>query len=593
MIVRELITVLGFDADERPLEKINSGVSRLKKSLTALAAIGTAVSGALYAVAQSTANAGDDAAKTGQAIGLTAEQVQEYRHAADLSGVSSEDLTTSLRRVSQAARDAARGTGTAKDTLDELGISLTGADGKLKTTDQMVEAIADRFQKLPNGPEKTAAAMDLFGRSGAKMIAMLNAGGDGIREMRQEARDLGVVIDNDTAAATEEFNDTLYRLKQFLTGLKHLAGAEIIPIFIENGKAVLEWAKANKNLIRERVKEFVEALIKAGKSFLTVMKGVAAVVVALSKVMGGLENVIKFVTIAMMAFVAMNIVGSIMGVVEVVLGLIGAMKSLGVQGALAWLKAFFPVAGVIAGILAVVLILEDLVGWAEGKDSIFGRLFPGLAFEQIKEKITWIMIALGALIGLIALVAGGWVIAVVAAVAVAVATFAAFYDDMVDWTADAIGAVVDYFKGLGDDISTIFDFVWNGVKSGFKSMVDGIMRMINPLLDKLDTIKGGASRVLDTLKFWENGEGKSGAQLAGEYVGGGAAGPQVDARRRVNQVQNSRSQNVSVGEVAVNIQGSTNMSPAELAQATQAGIDQALRRQVENASESFDGEEDF
>src|SRR5690554_2857693 len=129
MIVRELITVLGFDADEKPLDKISSGVNRLKKSLGMLAGLGTAVAGTMFARAQSTANAGDVAAKTGVAVGLTAEQVQEYNHAASLAGVSSGELESGLGRLSRAARDAASGSGATADAFKELGVSATGADG--------------------------------------------------------------------------------------------------------------------------------------------------------------------------------------------------------------------------------------------------------------------------------------------------------------------------------------------------------------------------------------------------------------------------------------------------------------------------------
>ena len=58
----------------------------------------------------------------------------------------------------------------------KLGIAVNNADGSLKPSDQLLGEIADKFQDLPNGPEKAAVAMDIFGRSGQKMITMLNGG---------------------------------------------------------------------------------------------------------------------------------------------------------------------------------------------------------------------------------------------------------------------------------------------------------------------------------------------------------------------------------------------------------------------------------
>ena len=53
---------------------------------------------------------------------------------------------------------------------------------RLRTSDQLLSDIADRFQDLPNGPEKAAVAMDIFGRSGQKMITLLNGGSEALDE---------------------------------------------------------------------------------------------------------------------------------------------------------------------------------------------------------------------------------------------------------------------------------------------------------------------------------------------------------------------------------------------------------------------------
>lgn len=594
MIVRELITVLGFKADEKPLDKINSGVNRLKKSLGALAAIGTATATAIYGLAQSTANTGDEAAKLGRAVGLTAEEVQEYNHASSLAGLSSREMEVGLRQISRAARDAGRGVGSAKQTLDELGISLSNADGTLKSTDQMVEAVADRFQKMPDGPEKTAAAMDLFGRSGAKMINLLNEGGDGIRKFRQEAHDLGVVIDNETAAKAEEFNDTIFRMRQFLTGLKHLAGAELIPIFIEHGKEILKWAKANRELIKTRVLEFVEAMVKVGKAFLSILKVAAASVYLLSKLMGGLENVIKFATFAMLAFVAVQIGSAIFGTIQVVIGLAAAFKSMGFAAMIAWIKAAAPIAAVIALILGVVLLVQDFVGWTQGKDSMFGRLFGLENTEENIKKVKGWLIAILAVLGILAFFLVGPVVAAVALVGALIFGLVTYWDEV---KAAFLGLGTLIGEKLGEWFFPLID-AWETAKAkithSFKAMVDTLMGWAKKIFGTFDKITGGAKKVMNFVKFWERGDkNKSGAQLAGAYVGGGAAGPQVDAQRRINQVANTRSNEVNVGEVSVNIQGATDMTPEEMSRATEDGINQALRRQVENASEAFDGGEDY
>lgn len=616
MIIRELITVLGFDVDDAPLDRVDEGLDRIKSSIKRVATLGAIAGGTLFGLAKSTANTADAAAKTGRAIGLTAEEVQEYNHAASIAGLSNEEMQKSLRQMGRAARDATRGIGTAKDTIEEMGISVTDANGQLKSTDVLVEEVADQFAAMPDGPRKTAAAMDLFGRSGDKFINLLNQGGDGIRELRQEARDLGVIIDNETAAKAELFNDTLFRLQQLLTGIKHTAGAEIIPILIEEGKRTLEWAKANKELMKARVREFVQGLIKVFKSILTLTLWIGEAVSKLGKAMGGLEKVIWLVTSAMLAFVASQFINALWGAGQVVFGLIQHFRQLGTAALFAQAKMLAIPLLVGAAIASIIVIVQDLIGWMEGKDSRFGRIFGlGNAEENIKMVKSWLVAILGIIAG-IALLVSGPVLAAVALVAAMVGLLVthwdrvklafinagqqikAFFKHLIGWMLLSIIQLgLSIGQKLGEWFFPLID-AWNDaeakIKKGFRDMVDTLKGWAKELFGTFGKIADGADRVLNFVGIGDD-EGvrpPSGPQMAGAFVGGGAAGPAVDARKRVRQVQNSKSNQISVGSVSVPIQGNPDMSPAELEGATESGVLAALERVMQDASEAFDGGEE-
>ncbi|WP_447407521.1 hypothetical protein, partial [Clostridium perfringens] len=90
-----------------------------------------------------------------------------------------------------------------------LGISIKGTDGALKSNSQLLNEVSERFAKLQDGPIKTAAAMALFGKAGADLIPLLNGGSASIKEMTDEAKALGLEISSTTGAAAEQFNDNL------------------------------------------------------------------------------------------------------------------------------------------------------------------------------------------------------------------------------------------------------------------------------------------------------------------------------------------------------------------------------------------------
>jgi hypothetical protein len=121
---------------------------------------------------------------------------------------------------------------------------------------------------MEDGAEKTARAMELFGRSGATLIPLLNQGADGIAEMRQEAHDLGLVISDETARAAEALNDDLTRLKGSALGLARGIASELIPRMRDVVGDIQDFvqglAESNINLDRLAA-EGMNAVIEAGR----------------------------------------------------------------------------------------------------------------------------------------------------------------------------------------------------------------------------------------------------------------------------------------------------------------------------------------
>ena len=137
----------------------------------------------------------------------------------------------------------------------------------------MLSDIAAKFQTMPDGAEKTALAMQLFGRSGARMIPMLNDGAEGLAAMREEARGLGLVMGEDAQKASEEINDNLERLTFISKGLWRGAIAPLLPAISELVKQFLAWRKANAEVMRQRLQSFLSGVLTLirflGRAFAT------------------------------------------------------------------------------------------------------------------------------------------------------------------------------------------------------------------------------------------------------------------------------------------------------------------------------------
>ena len=244
----------------------------------AVAAAATAMAAAFAVGIRKTIDAADEMGKAAQKIGIAVDELSRLKHAADLSGVSFQGLQTSVGRLSRNMLDAAQGIGEGAKAFDALGISVTNADGSMRSSTVVMEEIADRFARMPDGATKTALAMQLMGRSGAEMIPMLNAGAAGLRDLTDEADQLGIVIDQKTSKAAENFNDNLTRLWRVKDGIYTKVAADLLPALETLSKRFLDLVK-NGDLVRT-VSEKITSAVK----FLSHEIGQAAIFVARLKV---------------------------------------------------------------------------------------------------------------------------------------------------------------------------------------------------------------------------------------------------------------------------------------------------------------------
>lgn len=249
-VIGSLRVNLGIDtaAFSKGLKNADSGLHRFgklaKNSLLAVSAAATAAAGALAVGVKGAIDNADRMAKSAQRFGVTVEELTRLKHAADLSGVSFENMGTGLRKLSQSMQQFAAGAkNEASRSFEALGISVTNADGTLKQTSVVLSEVAAKFATMQDGAQKTAIAMAIFGRSGTDLIPMLNQGADGIAQMTAEADRLGLTIDTSTAQAAERFNDTLTRIGTANASLKNSIAAELLPALERLAEAFFDFTQ--------------------------------------------------------------------------------------------------------------------------------------------------------------------------------------------------------------------------------------------------------------------------------------------------------------------------------------------------------------
>lgn len=162
------------------VKNLRNSVGRLGGAFKALFV--AAAVGGFASVIKGAIDSADSFQKLEVRTGIAAEKLMAYVEAGKLADVSQKQLEVGLKTLARTQVEAADGVKTYADTYAKLGIDVKNVNGDLKPTDQLLGEIADRFADLPDGPEKAAAALDLFGKSGVDMITMLNGGSAALEE---------------------------------------------------------------------------------------------------------------------------------------------------------------------------------------------------------------------------------------------------------------------------------------------------------------------------------------------------------------------------------------------------------------------------
>ncbi len=220
-------------------------------------AAGGAILGSLALITKGVAKTGDELAKASAKTGVTVESLSRLRFAAEQSGIGFSELEMALARQSRAASEASQGVAEYADTYKALGVSVTDGNGQLKDGEVLFRETAEALAKIENPTQRAALAMDIFGRSGANMLPLLNQGAKGIDDLGKRAHELGIVFDADAAKASERFNDTLNEVKLSLGGAAKEIATVVMPVVSDLAEKVgtvvgkfSAWAKEHPGLTK-------------------------------------------------------------------------------------------------------------------------------------------------------------------------------------------------------------------------------------------------------------------------------------------------------------------------------------------------------
>lgn len=224
--------------------EITGAIGSSLKSLAGWAA-GFVAFGAVKSFVTNSYAAADAIGKVAATAGITTDTLQEMRHAASLNGVSFDELDNGIQKLNKNIGDLRAGSGSLYTYLTKTDKALLSQVQSAKSTDDALDAVFKSMKNIESSSDKSALAVAAFGRSGQRLAIMA----DTYEDLRNEARELGLVIDSDLIKGAEEANDKMDTMARIIK--TQLTGA-----FIELAPAIIGVAQNLTNATVALVKFF-------------------------------------------------------------------------------------------------------------------------------------------------------------------------------------------------------------------------------------------------------------------------------------------------------------------------------------------------
>lgn len=248
-------------------EGAKSALGKMKNDLMAIGA-GVGVVGIGAKLAKEAIQWDVAVKKLSGITGATAKETSELLAVANYMGVAMEDSAGAFAKfsknvgVAKEKMEVARAEGKlGTDIFSKLGYTLEDIKGK--NTVEVFKMIQERLRGMKDGAEKTRVEMELFGRTGYQMHAMLNMSAEQMDKVAERAKAMGLIIDDETAAKSAKLNRELKDLENTGKRLAVSIGHELVPVFNDYAKGVLDVAKEFESMTAEQ-KEAIGGIVKFG-----------------------------------------------------------------------------------------------------------------------------------------------------------------------------------------------------------------------------------------------------------------------------------------------------------------------------------------
>jgi phage-related protein len=382
--------------------------------------------------------------------------------------------------------------------MEALGISVNDANGNILPTDQLLQNVADKFKAMPDGAEKTALAIQLFGKSGAAMIPFLDQGAAGIKAMEAESDKLGHTMSGPELEAFQKNQEAGMKFSAAMEGVQLQIGSLLMPIVAAITEKMAAFAEALVGAVMAAESKFgpaISSIVSALSSFMEKLVTAPGVLVALGAAVGVLAA----------AFGAFKVAEFIQGIIEMGIAFLTTAGELGVLAAATAVAGgpFTLIAIAIAAVVAAVVLLvthwgdleqkfpilktltEDVKGALVALGEAFTKLWDGYIHPALDAIASGVQAGFDKVKGFFTehattikeILTGAWDILS--------GVVRAAFDIIIGIVKVGMDLLTGNWKQAWDDLTTALKSAWGDIKSGVQSGMDDLGPLLSSLPGKI------------------------------------------------------------------------------------------------------------
>lgn len=269
-VADQLAGKLGVKIPEGAKKALDGMQGMSAGSVAALGAIAAAVAVAIKAVKElhdmtlEAASDVDDLVTQSMVTGLSTKTLQEMQYASEFVDVSVDTMTGSMTKLTRAMASARDGNGETAEAFAQLGVSITDANGNLRSAEDVFYDVIDALGQIDNQTERDAMAMEILGKSAQDLNPLILAGSDAMKQYAEEAAAVNYVLSDEQVAALAAVDDAHQKYMLTVEAAKNQLAADFAPASQAAMEAFAHAVElAGKTLTESRIIENLAHVIQA------------------------------------------------------------------------------------------------------------------------------------------------------------------------------------------------------------------------------------------------------------------------------------------------------------------------------------------